>query len=325
MSERTLHARDPEPGTADGTRGEQSGAAPATTRRRPRNRDGLWPLVFLAPLLIGIAVFYFWPILATVLNSFSTFGPFGGRTFAGLENYAQLFQDSFIPRAILNTAVYTAIVLLGIPIAIGIASLLTQKGLRFSRFYQILFFLPAVSMPVAVALVWRMIFNKEFGLINYVLSLVGIEGPYWITAPWWSLLAVSIVGLWSSLPLAVIILSAGLQGIPPELYEASQLDGAGPVRQFFSITVPLLTPSIFFLTIITAINGFQLFDLLFAMMGQANPAMADTQSLVYLFYAEAFRQNDQGYASVIALLILLIIGMFTLLQFRMQRRWVHYE
>lgn len=325
MSERTLHARDPEPGTADGTRGEQSGAAPATTRRRPRNRDGLWPLVFLGPLLLGILVFYFWPILETFLNTFSTFGPFGGRTFAGLENYAQLFQDSFIPRAILNTAVYTAIVLLGIPIAIGIASLLTQKGLRFSRFYQILFFLPAVSMPVAVALVWRMIFNKEFGLINYVLSLVGIEGPYWITAPWWSLLAVSIVGLWSSLPLAVIILSAGLQGIPPELYEASQLDGAGPVRQFVSVTVPLLTPSIFFLTIITAINGFQLFDLLFAMMGQANPAMADTQSLVYLFYAEAFRQNDQGYASVIALLILLIIGMFTLLQFRMQRRWVHYE
>src|SRR5699024_7700095 len=138
------------------------------------------------------------------------------------------------------------------------------------------------------------------------------------------LLAVSIVGLWASLPLAIIILSAGLQGIPAELYAAAQLDGAGTLRQFFAVTVPLLTPSIFFLTIITAINGFQLFDLLFAMMGQANPAMADTQSLVYLFYSEAFRQNDQGYASVIALLILAIIGVFTLLQFRMQRRWVHY-
>ena len=219
-------------------------------RRRPRNKDGLWPIVFLAPLLIGIAVFYFWPILATVLNSFSTFGPFGGRTFAGLENYAQLFQDSFIPRAILNTAVYTAIVLLGIPIAIGIASLLTQKGLRFSRFYQILFFLPAVSMPVAVALVWRMIFNKEFGLVNYLLSLVGIEGPYWVTAPWWSLLAVSIVGLWSSLPLAVIILSAGLQGIPPELYEASQLDGAGPVKALTRVLVPASIPALTTLTVL---------------------------------------------------------------------------
>ncbi|NMA76252.1 MAG: sugar ABC transporter permease [Actinomycetales bacterium] len=298
-------------------------ARPAPRRRR--SRDGLWPVVFLAPLMIGVIVFYFWPILATFLNTFSSFDPFGGRSFAGLDNYRTLLSDSFIPRAVLNTAVYTAIVLLGIPIAIGIASLMSQKGLRFSRFYQVLFFLPAVSMPVAVALVWRMIFNKEFGVANWALSLIGIEGPYWVTAPWWALLAVSIVGLWASLPLAIIILSAGLQGIPAELYEAAQLDGASTLRQFFAVTVPLLTPSIFFLTIITAINGFQLFDLLFAMMGQANPAMADTQSLVYLFYSEAFRQNDQGYASVIALLILLIIGVFTLLQFRMQRRWVHYE
>ena len=298
--------------------------APAAPRRA-RSRDGVWPLVFLAPLMIGVIVFYFWPILATFLNSFSSFGPFGGRSFAGLDNYRALLTDSFIPRAVLNTAVYTAIVLLGIPIAVAVASLMNQKGLRFSRFYQVLFFLPAVSMPVAVALVWRMIFNKEFGIVNWALSLVGIDGPYWTTAPWWALLAVSIVGLWSSLPLAIIILSAGLQAIPAELYEAAQLDGAGTMRQFIAVTVPLLTPSIFFLTIITAINGFQLFDLLFAMMGDANPAMADTQSLVYLFYSEAFRQNDQGYASVIALLILLIIGVFTLLQFRMQKRWVHYE
>ena len=298
--------------------------APAAPRRA-RSRDGVWPLVFLAPLMIGVAVFYFWPILATFLNSFSSFGPFGGRSFAGLDNYRALLTDSFIPRAVLNTAVYTAIVLLGIPIAVAVASLMNQKGLRFSRFYQVLFFLPAVSMPVAVALVWRMGFNKEFGIVNWALSLVGIVGPYWTTAPWWALLAVSIVGLWSSLPLAIIILSAGLQAIPAELYEAAQLDGAGTMRQFIAVTVPLLTPSIFFLTIITAINGFQLFDLLFAMMGDANPAMADTQSLVYLFYSEAFRQNDQGYASVIALLILLIIGVFTLLQFRMQKRWVHYE
>ena len=298
--------------------------APAAPRRA-RSRDGVWPLVFLAPLMIGVAVFYFWPILATFLNSFSSFGPFGGRSFAGLDNYRALLTDSFIPRAVLNTAVYTAIVLLGIPIAVAVASLMNQKGLRFSRFYQVLFFLPAVSMPVAVALVWRMIFNKEFGIVNWALSLVGIDGPYWTTAPWWALLAVSIVGLWASLPLAIIILSAGLQAIPAELYEAAQLDGAGTMRQFIAVTVPLLTPSIFFLTIITAINGFQLFDLLFAMMGDANPAMADTQSLVYLFYSEAFRQNDQGYASVIALLILLIIGVFTLVQFRMQRKWVHYE
>ena len=298
-------------------------ARPAPRRRR--SRDGLWPVVFLAPLMIGVIVFYFWPILATFLNTFSSFDPFGGRSFAGLDNYRTLLSDSFIPRAVLNTAVYTAIVLLGIPIAIGIASLMSQKGLRFSRFYQVLFFLPAVSMPVAVALVWRMIFNKEFGVANWALSLIGIEGPYWVTAPWWALLAVSIVGLWASLPLAIIILSAGLQGIPTELYEAAQLDGASPMRQFFAVTVPLLTPSIFFLTIITAINGFQLFDLLYALMGPTNPAMSRTQSLVYLFYEQAFGQNDKGYASAIAMLILAIIGLITVVQFRLQKKWVNYD
>ena len=124
------------------------------TSRRRRSRDGLWPLVFLAPLMIGVIVFYFWPILATFLNSFSSFGPFGDRSFAGLENYRALLSDTFVPRAVLNTAIYTAIVLLGIPIAVGVASLMNQKGLRLTRFYQVLFFLPAVSMPVAVALVW---------------------------------------------------------------------------------------------------------------------------------------------------------------------------
>lgn len=298
---------------------------PVRPRRRSPQQDGLWPLLFLAPLMIGVIVFYFWPIISTFGSTFARFGPFGGAEFAGLENYAKLADDAFLPRALLNTTIYTVIVLLGIPVALVVSALLSQRGLRFSRFYQMLFFLPAVAMPVAVGLVWRMIFNHEFGVLNWALSLVGIQGPYWISAPWWALLAISVVGLWASLPLAIIILSAGMQGIPRELYEAAALDGAGPVRQFTTVTVPLLTPSIFFLSIITAINGFQLFDLLFAMLGTSNPATGQTQSLVYLFYNEAFQQNDRGYASVIAMVILLIIGVITLFQFRMQRRWVHYE
>lgn len=302
---------------------------PAPPTRPPRSRrrssDGWWPVVFIGPLLLGVSVFYFWPIISTVLNSFSSFGPFGGRSFAGLTNYRSLLADSYLPRSLLNTLVYTLIVLMGIPLAVGIATLLNRKELRFQRVFQLLFFMPAVAMPVAVALVWRMIFNKEFGLINWLLSLVGIEGPYWLTSPWWALVSISVVGLWSSLPLAVIILSAGLRGIPGELLEAAALDGAGPLRRFLAVTVPLLTPSIFFLTVITAINGFQLFDLLFAMLGDDNPAMADTQSLVYLFYSQAFEQDDKGYASVIALVILAVIAVITLIQFRLQKRWVHYE
>src|SRR5699024_810868 len=173
--------------------------------RRRRSRDGLWPVVFLAPLMIGVVVFYFWPILATFLNTFASFDPFGGRSFAGLENYRTLLGDSFIPRAVLNTAVYTAIVLLGIPIAVGIASLMSQKGLRFSRFYHLLSFLPADSTPVAVRLVWRTLFDKDCGIANRGRPLIGIEGPYWVTAPGCALLVVSVVGLWTIQPPAFMI------------------------------------------------------------------------------------------------------------------------
>lgn len=297
----------------------------SSDRTRALKRDDAWAWIFIGPLMAGVAVFYFWPLLSTFYNSFTEFGAFGGTQWTGLENYRTLLTDGEVPRAVLNTLIYTAVVMLGIPLSVYLASLLNRPGLRFAWFYRVMFFMPIVAMPAAIAMVWRMIYNSDFGMLNYLLSLIGIDGPYWIASPGWALAAVSIVGLWASLGFSIIILSGGLRGIPPELYEAASLDGAAPMRQFFSVTVPLLTPSIFFLTIITAINGFQLFDLLFAMMGQANPAMADTQSLVYLFYSEAFRQNDQGYASVIALLILLIIGVFTLLQFRMQRRWVHYE
>ena len=138
------------------------------------------------------------------------------------------------------------------------------------------------------------------------------------------LVAVAIVGLWMSLGFNLIIISAGLREIPQELYEAAQVDGASRSRQFRSITVPLLTPSIFFVMIMTVVNGFQLFDLLYVMLGKSNLAMPQTQSIVYIFYNEAFIQNNQGYACAIGILILAIIAVLTAVQFRLQRRWVNY-
>lgn len=288
-------------------------------------RDDAWAWVFIGPLMAGVAVFYFWPLLSTFYNSFTEFGSFGGTEWIGLENYRNLVTDGEVPRAVLNTLIYTAVVMLGIPLSVYLASLLNRPGLRFAWFYRVMFFMPIVAMPAAIAMVWRMIYNSDFGMLNYLLSLIGIEGPYWIASPGWALAAVSIVGLWASLGFSIIILSGGLRGIPPELYEAASLDGAAPMRQFFSLTVPLLTPSIFFLTIITAINGFQLFDLLYALMGPTNPAMSRTQSLVFLFYEQAFGQNDKGYASAIAALILAIIGLITVVQFQFQKKWVNYD
>ena len=298
--------------------------APAGSRPRRRlmGRDGLWPWAFVAPLAAGIGVFFVWPILQTAYYSFTSWGVFGGSTFTGVENYVRLVADPQLWTALGNTLLYTGVVLLGVPLAVWLASLLNTPGLRFASFYRVLFFLPYVAMPTAIAMVWRIIFNGDFGVLNYVLGLVGIEGPYWISTPGVAVLAVAIVGLWSSLGFAMIILAAGLKNIPSELYEAAELDGASPWRQFRSVTVPLLTPSIFFVLIITIISSFQLFDLQFAILGSTNPVLPKSLSLVYFFYQQGFVANDKGYAAAIAMFIFVLIGVITLVQFRLQRRWV---
>jgi multiple sugar transport system permease protein len=299
-------------------RATRRGGAEAQARRR----DGAWPWLFVLPLLVGIGTFYLWPILQTLYFSFTEWGVFGGSTWTGVDNYVRLVFDPKLYQSIGNTLLYTVIVLLGIPIGVVIATLLNIPGLRFAAVYRVLFFLPYIAMPTAVAMVWRIIFNGDFGVLNWALSLVGIDGPYWTSTPGFALVAVAIVGLWSSLGFAIIVLGAGLKAIPPEYYEAAELDGASAWRRFTSITVPLLTPSIFFVTVVTTISSFQLFDLLYAILGSANPIVPKSMSLVYFFYREGFVLNDKGYAAAIAMVILVIIGIATFIQFRLQRRWV---
>lgn len=322
----TTAERSPGPSTPPlDTRARRGGPgrkpAPVRTGRR-LNGDGPWPWLFIAPLVLGIAVFYLWPIVQTVATSFTETGPFGGSTFAGIENYLQLFADPRLYRSLGNTLLYTGIVMLGIPLAVYLASLLNLPGLRFAALYRVLFFLPYVAMPTAVAMVWRLIFNGDFGLVNHALGFLGIDGPYWISTPGFAMVAVAVVGLWSSLGFSLIVLAAGLKNIPPELYEAAELDGATRWRQFTSVTVPLLSPSVFFVTIVTVISSFQLFDLLYAILGSSNPVLPKSMSLVYFFYREGFVNNDKGFAAAIAMVILLVIGLVTLLQFRFQKKWV---
>ena len=305
--------------TAVGTRVTRAdrGRAEAAARRR----DAAWPWLFVLPLMAGIALFYLWPIAQTFFYSFTEWGVFGGATWTGAANWARLLTDPDLPRALGNTLIYTAIVLLGIPIAVGLASLLNLPGLRLAALYRVLFFLPYIAMPTAISMVWRIIFNGDYGILNFLLRGVGIDGPYWVSTPGWAIVAVGIVGLWSSVGFSLIVLGAGLKTISPELYEAAELDGASRWGQFRSITVPLLAPSIFFVTIVTVISSFQLFDLLYAIMGSGNPALAKSMTLVYWFYESGFVANEKGYAAAIAILIFVIIGLITLLQFRIQRRW----
>lgn len=296
---------------------------------RGSRAEALWGYAFIAPTGLGLAIFYLWPVLQTAYFSFTEWGPFGGHTWTGLANYTRLLGDPEVGRAVLNTLTYTALGLLGIPVAIVFAALLNRPGLRGVSVYRTAFFLPVVTMPVAVAMLWRWLYNGDYGLINQVLAVVGIDGPNWIADPATALYALVVVGIWSSVGYNLIIFLAGMQAIPKELYEAASMDGAGRVRQFFRITLPMVSPTAFFVSIVSVIGSLQLFDLVFVMTGsgkaaRANPAYTRLQTVVQLFYERAFVTNDRGYAAAVVIALLVLIAVLTVLQFRLQRRWVHY-
>lgn len=303
----------PAPRPADGRNGRGSAS-----------NEARWAWLMIAPLSAGLIAFYLWPIVQTLYFSFTDWGPFGGHSWNGLDNYRRLVADEEVRRAIWNTLRYTFFSLVGIPVAVVFAALLNHKGVRGVGVYRALFFLPVVTLPAAVAMVWRYLLNGDFGIVNYLLSFVGVEGPSWVADGRYALYSLVAVGIWSSLGYNIVILLAGLQTIPRDLYEASSLDGAGPVRQFFAITVPMLSPSTFFISVLSVIGSLQMFDLVYVMVGQTSPALPHTQTIIYLFYEQAFVQNDRGYGAAIVLVLLLLVLGLTLVQFRLQRRWVHY-
>lgn len=291
--------------------------------RRAKRRDWAPALLLAGPCFLGVVILYLYPVVLNFIYSFTTWGTFGGFAWSGLDNFTKLLNDPDFYRSLLNTVVYVAVLLCGIPVATVFAALLDRRNLRFAPVYRVAFFVPYIAMPAAISTVWRLIFNGDFGLLNYLLSLIGVKGPSWLSTEWFALLAVSVVGVWMSVGFNMIVLSAGMSTIPREQYEAAAIDGAGPFRRFYSITVPLLSPTLFFVTVITTISGFQLFDLLFALMGVQNPVINKTASLVYLFYSHQ-QQGDNGYAAAVSVAILVIVGLLTAVQFVLQRRWVHF-
>ena len=297
----------------------------ARRRGRSPGQSPWWAMAFIGPTAVGLLVFYLWPTVRTFIISFTKTGPFGGSQFVGLDNYVALFQDPELLGALRNTTVYTLVALIGIPLAIGIAALLNTTGLKGRSAYRTLYFIPVVTMPAAIALVWRMIYNGDYGVLNQALHAVGIQGTSWLTDPHTALIAIAVVGIWAGLGTNIVIFLAGLQGIPDTIMEAADLDGAGPIRKFFSITIPLLSPSIFFVSVISVIGALQVFDLVYMMLGRNNPALRDTETVVYLFYQAGFINNERGYAAAIAFLLLVIILILTVVQFRLQKKWVHYE
>ena len=292
--------------------------------------DAFWGYAMIAPGLIGMLIFYIWPMLQTFYFSFTEWGPFGDAVWTGLANYRALFSGPEFLMALRNTLVYTVLsVSITEAIALVLAVLLNQK-LRGMSVYRTLYFIPVVTMPVAIGLVWRWLYNSDYGIINYLLSLVGIQGANWLSDPDLALYAIVVADVWSGLGYALVLFLAGLQTIPAEYYDAASVDGAGPLVKFFRITLPLLSPTVFFVTVISLINSLQVFDLIFVMISNGrsastSPVIDQTQSLVYLFYKNTFVINEQGEGAAVVLTLFIIIVLITLVQFRLQRRWVHYE
>jgi len=294
---------------------------PSSTSRR--SRRGSIGYAFIAPAIIGLLALYIIPLLTTIYLSFTETQPFGGSKFTGADNYERLVRDPQFWESLRNSATYTLIVLIGVPISIVIATCIHNVR-RGKTVYRVLFFLPVVTLPVAIGMVWRYIFNGEFGLLNQAVAAVGIDGPSWVADPNVAIYAVSIVGIWMSLGTSIIIIGAGLQGVSPELLEASSLDGAGPIRQFFSITLPLISPSVFFVSVLSVISSLQMFDLIYVMLSRGSQAETASQTIVYYFYEKTFLEFDRGYGAAIAIVFLLIIMLTTTIQFRIQRRTVFY-
>jgi len=282
-------------------------------------------LFFLAPALLAIGAFFVLPVLAALVLSFTDFdiyslGNFDYARFVGLKNYMQLLADPLFWKALKNTFYFLLVGgPLSIAVSLGAALMLQPKFVRFKQFFRTAYFAPVVTTLVAVAVVWRFVYHPRFGILNYLLSLVGLGGIDWLGDPHWAMPAIILMAVWKNFGYNMIIFIAGLQGIPGELYEAAAIDGAGRLQQFRSVTLPMLAPTTVFISIITMIGYFQLFAEPYVMT-QGGPRNS-TLSIVYLMYQQGFRWWNMGYSAALAFILFAFILAGSVLQSRMQKRW----
>ena len=278
---------------------------------------------FLAPALLLIGVFFFLPVAASLLLSVTDFDIYGianpaNTRFVGLQNYAKLLHTPEFWKALKNTF-YFAIVggPLTIAVSLGAALLLNSKLVRFKSFFRTIYFTPFVTTLVAVAIVWRYLYHTRYGLFNYGLAHLGIAPIDWLGNPHWAMPAIILMSVWKNFGYNMLIFIAGLQSVPEELYDAAEIDGAGAFRRFFSITLPMLAPTLVFISVITMIGYFQLFSEPYVMT-QGGP-LRSTTSVVLMMYEEGFRWWRMGYAAAIAFVLFIVILIATLVQFRLQK------
>ena len=282
----------------------------------------LWIILFLTPSLIGLLFFVVIPIIASFGLTLFQWNLLTDPVFIGLQNFKELITDHKFWSAFRHTLVFiVGYIPLVMASSIAVALVLNQK-LIGRKLLRTAFYVPVVSAWVAVALLWAWIFNPKYGLINFLLGLIGITGPAWLYDPQWAMTAIIITSVWKDTGFFMLMFLSGLQNIPSSYYEAAEIDGANGVKKFWFITLPLLTPTTFFAITMALINSFQVFDQV-SIMTDGGPAGATTV-VVQQIVNNAFEYSRMGYASTISWVLFIFVFIATLLQMRVQNRWVNY-
>ncbi|HEY8361929.1 MAG TPA: sugar ABC transporter permease [Tissierellaceae bacterium] len=287
-----------------------------------KNRK-IWGFIFVLPQLIGLILFSLIPLFNTISISFTEWdGISPVKKFVGLNNYIAEFNNPDFIKGLRNTLYY---MILHVPfvIILGLLVALAVKNIYGKTVYRVIYFMPVVTGSVSVGVIWTWLLNGEFGLINQFLSMIGIKGPQWLTDPRWVLPAIAIVAVWWGLGYNMVIFLASLQNVPKTYYEAAEIDGANGYYKFLHITLPMISPTTFFVTVMTIINSFQVFDLAMVMT-EGGPAKA-SYTFVYHIYESAFIKFRMGNATASAMVLFVIILIVTLFQMRMSERWVNYD
>jgi multiple sugar transport system permease protein len=284
-------------------------------------REENWGWIMVAPTIIGLLVLNLWPFVQTLYTSFCEHLGFGHYKFIGLGNYIEMFQNAEFWKATWNTIYFCILTVpLGLFLSLLVAMLLNAK-VKGKGVFRTIFFLPMVCAPAAVTMVWRWIFNSEYGILNQMLG----THVNWITDSKVVMIACAIVAIWSNIGYDAVLLLAGLQNISKSYYEAASIDGAGKVTQFFHITLPMVSPTLFVVMIMRLMASVKVYDLIYMMVEETNPAVTSVQSLMYLFYRESFIAGSRGSGSAIVIWTVLLIGLVTVIQFMGQKKWVNYD
>ena len=284
-------------------------------------REENWGWIMVAPTIIGLIVLNLWPFVQTLYTSFCEHLGFGHYKFIGLANYVEIFQTPEFWKATWNTIYFCILTVpLGLFLSLLVAMLLNAK-IKGKGVFRTIFFLPMVCAPAAVTMVWRWIFNGEYGILN---QLFGTH-VNWITDSKVVMIACAVVAIWSNIGYDAVLLLAGLQNISMSYYEAANIDGATKVTQFFQITLPMVSPTLFVVMIMRLMASIKVYDLIYMMVEETNPAVTSVQSLMYLFYRESFVAGSRGTGSAIVIWTVLLIGAITVFQFIGQKKWVNYD